>query len=74
MAPGWRVVRVCLYPGLTSGAKICRSSGAGSVTTSSFFLFLRNYLFNKSTGSRTSVTLKYFASAGYFFAVASYMA
>jgi hypothetical protein len=30
--------------------------------------------FSRSTGSRTSCTLKYFASAGYFAATASYMA
>ena len=34
----------------------------------------RIYRFSKSTGSLTSCTLKYFASAGYFFAAASYIA
>ena len=32
------------------------------------------YLFSKSTGCLTSCTLKYFASAGYFFTAASYIA
>ena len=32
------------------------------------------YRFSKSTGSLTSVTRIYFASDGYFFATASYMA
>jgi hypothetical protein len=31
------------------------------------------YLFSKSTGSFTSVTRRYLASAGYFLATASYM-
>ena len=33
-----------------------------------------NYLCSKSTGAVTSCTLKYFASAGYFLATASYIA
>ena len=37
-------------------------------------LTIPGYRFSKSTGSFTSCTRKYFASAGYFFATASYIA
>src|SRR6266566_5077470 len=58
-------------PSLPTKKRLPRGSGDQNVTSNNLRC---PYRFNKSIGSFTSCTRKYFASAGYFRAIASYIA